>query len=374
MLRFLHTSDLHLGKRFGNFPEDLRGRLREARHGVLARLAAVAREGDAGLILLAGDTFDTETPAPAILRQALAEMGHHSSLRWVLLPGNHDSLQAEQLWEAVRAAAPPNVTVITQGAPLVLGSNVILLPAPCTARRPGRDLTDWMDGAATPEGHFRLGLAHGAIQHFSEDDAASDIIAPNRAQRAGLDYLALGDWHGQVAVNERTYYSGAPEPDRFKHERPGQALLISLAAPGATPEIRGVDTAGFAWRTLTLDLLASENGAATLANGLPPPMERRQTLLRLVLRGRAGLAGRADLANSIAHLAPEFAHLECDERDLITEGEAGDLDRIDSAGALREAANALLVESRDPARSAEERDIAAAALVRLFSYCDAVTS
>ena len=31
MIRFLHTADLHLGKPFGRFPEDLRGRLREAR-------------------------------------------------------------------------------------------------------------------------------------------------------------------------------------------------------------------------------------------------------------------------------------------------------------------------------------------------------
>ncbi|MGO7428472.1 DNA repair exonuclease, partial [Rhizobium ruizarguesonis] len=73
MFSFLHSSDLHIGKRFGNLPEDLRGRLREARHGVIARLAGAAREHGAGVILLAGDTFDTETPTPAVLRQALGE-------------------------------------------------------------------------------------------------------------------------------------------------------------------------------------------------------------------------------------------------------------------------------------------------------------
>ena len=43
MIRFRHTADLHLGKPFGRFPEDLRGRLREARHASIGRLAAVAR-------------------------------------------------------------------------------------------------------------------------------------------------------------------------------------------------------------------------------------------------------------------------------------------------------------------------------------------
>ena len=90
MFRFIHSSDLHIGKRFGNMPEDLRGRLREARHGILARLARQALDHGVSSIVLAGDTFDSETPTPAMRRQALAEMAHHAPLRWVLLPGNHD--------------------------------------------------------------------------------------------------------------------------------------------------------------------------------------------------------------------------------------------------------------------------------------------
>ena len=62
--RFLHSSDLHLGKPFGRFPEGIRHRLREARHGAIGRLAAAARSGGAATILLAGDTFDAEPPAP----------------------------------------------------------------------------------------------------------------------------------------------------------------------------------------------------------------------------------------------------------------------------------------------------------------------
>lgn len=120
MFSFLHSSDLHIGKRFGNLPEDLRGRLREARHGVIARLAGAAREHGADVILLAGDTFDTETPTPAVLRQALGEMARNTPLRWVLLPGNHDSLLADQLWSAARGVLPDNVILATEPAPLSL--------------------------------------------------------------------------------------------------------------------------------------------------------------------------------------------------------------------------------------------------------------
>lgn len=147
---------------------------------------------------------------------------------------------------------------------------------------------------------------------------------------------------------------------------------MSLGAPGAEPEVRGIDTAQFSWRMLALDLLAGEDGEMALGALLPGAPERRQTLLRVALRGRTGLVGRSGLVTALEHLAPEFAHLEWDEDGLAIDSDASDLDRIDRAGALRDAADALLAESRDGARSAEERAVAAAALMRLFSYCDAV--
>ncbi|MDB5379387.1 MAG: exonuclease SbcD [Rubritepida sp.] len=372
MFRFLHSSDLHLGKRFGNFAGDLPGRLREARHSAIARLAQHAREHGASTILLAGDTFDTETPAPEVRRPALAEMGHDASIRWVLLPGNHDSLQASQLWETLAAEAPGNVVLALEPRPLALAPGVVLLPAPCTTRRPGRDLTDWMSGEPGTDGAIRIGLAHGPIREFSEEGAAADVIAPDRAQRANLAYLALGDWHGGIEVGPRTRYSGSPEPDRFKHDRPGEALLVGIAGPSAQPEVTPLATGSFAWRSLTLHLLEGDDPAAALDTLLPPARERRQTLARVVATGRSRLAGRTALAAAAGHAAPDFAWLDLDDAGLATECEVEDLDRIDQAGALREAANALLAEARDVSLSAADRDVAWKALARLYSYAQEI--
>ncbi|KGM90014.1 DNA repair exonuclease [Roseovarius mucosus DSM 17069] len=153
--RFLHSSDLHLGRAFGGYPEGIRHRLREARHGVIARLAKAARDGGAGVVLLAGDTFDAETPAPDTLRQALSAMGEEDDLTWVLLPGNHDSLAASELWRRIARASPANLRVIASDAPVALAPDHWLLPAPCTQRRPGRDLTEAMS-APTPHGARRI--------------------------------------------------------------------------------------------------------------------------------------------------------------------------------------------------------------------------
>lgn len=374
MFRFLHSSDLHLGKRFGNLPEELRGRLREARHASLGRLALAAQKAEVTTIVLAGDTFDTETPSQEITRQALVEMGKHTSLRWVLLPGNHDSLQAVPLWESLRRDAPANVLFAVEDRVMELESGVALLPSPCTVRRPGRDVTTWMDSAATADGVIRIGLAHGAVQDFSEDGSGIDVIAPNRALKAGLAYLALGDWHGSVRIDQHTYYSGSPEPDRFKHDRPGQAYVVTIDSASAVPDVSPILTGSFLWKRIALPLLSGDGDNARFEEMLPAGADRRQALVRLVVSGRTSIGGRTKIAAAIDQLRPEFAKLELDDENLQIDCEAGDLDQIDRAGALRTAADKLLSDANDDTRSLSERTQSRMALSRLFSYCQQVGS
>ncbi|GGH51460.1 DNA repair exonuclease [Frigidibacter albus] len=365
VFRFLHASDLHLGKPFGGYPEGIRGRLREARHGAIGRLAVAARQGGAGVILLAGDTFDAETPAPDTLRQALQAMAGAGDLTWVLMPGNHDSLAGAELWRRIGAGAAPNLLLALEPAPIALAPGSVLLPAPCTQRRPGRDLTEWF-GASTPEGQHRIGLAHGAITDFTGEEGTLGIIPPDRAALSGLDYLALGDWHGRREIGPRTWYSGTPEAEAFKHPGPAGALLVTLAAPGALPQVAPVATGALDWQMVELALLPGE-GEGALAAALPPVAARRDTLVKLVARGRLALPERAALSAACAAAAPDFGWFDADFAGLATEARPDDLDLIDRGGALRAAAEALLAEAENPALAAAEREVAAAALSRLFA-------
>lgn len=366
--RFLHSSDLHLGRAFGNFPEGIRHRLREARHGAIGRLAAAARSGGAATILLAGDTFDAETPAPDTLRQALAAMREASDLTWVMLPGNHDSLAATELWRRILADGPANLRALLSDTPLELVPGVHLLPAPCTQRRPGRDLTEAMS-VPTPEGARRIGLGHGAITDFSGEEGATGIIPPDRAQRSGLDYLALGDWHGQLQVSPTTWYSGTPEPDGFKHDAPAMALLVELDGPA--PKVVPMPVSGFRWLRPEIELLPGEDAVARIAAALPQT-GARDHLVRLTVTGRLPLADRAALEADLSHRAPDFGWFSQDLTGLAVVAMPEDLDQIDRAGALRQAAEALLAEAGDSSLSQADRDTAAAALARLYTLTQEV--
>ncbi|MAQ82649.1 MAG: exonuclease SbcD [Maritimibacter sp.] len=374
-MRFIHSSDLHLGRRFANIPElpdtNTRGRLMEARHGAIGRLAAAARDSGASHILLAGDTFDTATPSTQVIRRALAAMGDDPDLQWWLLPGNHDNLRdAEPLWQEIARAAPANVHALTQAAPVQLAPDVTLLPAPVTFRNPGTDLSAALVDMPSPEGSVRLGLAHGGVTDFTDSGAH---IPPDRDRSAGLGYLALGDWHGRMAVGDRTHYSGTPEQDRFKHGRRGVCLSVSLpVSQSGTPElaeaeIAEVETGAFLWSEAELPLHSGQDAAAALAD-LLPDSGRSDMLLRVRASGWAGLPEQAALKSAAADAAPDFAVFELVTTALGTTYETADLDEIDRGGALRLAADRLRADAESDTLSQDDRDIAAAALSRLYAY------
>jgi DNA repair exonuclease SbcCD nuclease subunit len=366
--RFLHSSDLHLGRPFGGYPEAIRNRLREARHGAIARLASAARNGAAEVVLLAGDTFDAETPAPETLRQALRAMADEADVSWVLLPGNHDSLAAAELWRRIATDGPTNLRIIADAAPRELAPGIWLLPAPCTHRRPGSDLTESMS-APTPEGTRRIGLGHGAIMDFSGEEAAMGVIPPDRAARSGLDYLGLGDWHGQMQVAPGTWYSGTPEPDGFKHDRMASALLVAL--DGGQPQVTPVETGQVRWSSPRLDLLPGDDVALRLRDALPQA-KTRDHLIRLSVTGRLPMSDHAALQTLVDQVGPDFGWFRADVSALSVLAMPEDLDQIDRAGALRQAAEALMAETTDAALSEADRATASRALSRLYALAQEV--
>ena len=337
----------------------------EARHASISRLAKVARNRDANHILLAGDTFDTATPSASVVQQALTAMADCADVCWWIIPGNHDNLRdAEPLWEKVLRDAPQNVRFIADSAPIELSKGVQLLPCPVAYRSSGRDPTAELASMQTSDGDMRIGLAHAGVVDFTDSGAH---IPPDRDQSAGLDYLALGDWHGRVAVSTRTHYSGSPEQDRFKHGKRGVCLVVSIATAGAEPEIDEIEIGEFLWATAELSLLPETNAAEALESILPED-NRRNALMRIRATGWSSLAQQAELRQASVSLGANFGFMGLNLDDLGTTYDEADIDEIDKAGALRLAANRLKDDVESETLSTDERSVSAGALSRLYSY------
>ena len=367
--RFLHTSDLHLGKRFGQMPEEVRADLQQARQQVIATLARLAQEQGVQHVLVAGDMFDTETPSERVQRQALAAMAMAADLQWWIIPGNHDSAAAETLWAGMARHAGDNTHLLMQPEPVQMVPGVHLLPSPCRHRFAGQDLTAWMDDYQTPATDLRIGLAHGGVFEFGSDETGGEVISPNRASSARLDYLALGDWHGAFTLNDHCRYSGTPEADRFKHAGRGQCLLVELTTAGRPPSVTALETGAYHWQELQLQLTPASDIAAQLQAQLPADRAAwRLHLLRIKAEGWVTAPQRLALDQAVARVAPEFCHFTLETSGLRSEHQLSDLDLIATNGALRAAAEDLMQAAEDSRQAQNERDIASAALNRLFAY------
>lgn len=363
---FLHTADWQIGKPFRSFAERKAGVLEDARLTMIDRLAEAARSAGADHVLVAGDVFDAETLPIAELARPLEKLASLTSLTWHLLPGNHDPARPGGLWERIEGRGlPANVRVHARPGAVEIAPYVWLLPAPLLSRRGAADPTAWMDTAETPARSFRIGLAHGSVRDFGGDGEAEATIAPDRATRARLDYLALGDWHGTIRIDPRTWYAGTPEPDRFPDNEPGQALAVQLQDVGAEPIVKPISTSRFRWVKQSQVVASTEDLARLERAILDGSGAADRLLVRLTLSGRLSAAGHAALAAWSERMSARLFHLELDHRGLTVATDATDLEAIASDGELRRAADWLqriATDDEDPRRADAE-----GALAHLFA-------
>ena len=365
---FLHTADWQIGKPFRNFPDRVAGRLESARLDAIDRLAEAARRRGIANVLVAGDIWDSERLTAKEERQPLARMAKHTDTTWVLIPGNHDAARAGSVWTRLAARGlPDNVVPLVEPVPHSLARDVVILPAPLTSRAPAGDPTAWMDGVATAAGAVRLGLAHGSVRGFgSGDEGESEaLIDAARAKRAGLDYLALGDWHGTTRINARTWYSGTPEPDRFRDNEAGEALAVTIAGAGAEPVVERVATGHFAWVTVRAAITAGDDLERLGRDIRGRGVSLDRVILRLTLTGALPAKALYRIETWSEALRSEVAHLDVDAAGVGIAGDAADPDLFGTQGELRMAADRLaaMAAGGDAAAAAD----AAVALRRLVA-------
>ncbi len=366
-MKFLHTADWQIGRVYSQFDSGDAAELAAARIDGVRRIAQLAAERQVDAVLVAGDVFDTQTPREkTIVRMFEAMAGYPGP--WLLLPGNHDAALSESVWrQALRLGAVPANAVLCLEPRRVVelqglgGERFAVLAAPLTQRHTHADLTDWFDQAESADGLLRIGLAHGSVAGLLAEDVDSpNPIAPDRAARARLDYLALGDWHGMKQVDARTWYSGTHEPERFRGNAPGHVLIVEIDAPGAPPRVEPVAVARFRWRQLVLQIDGEADAEAALEAlaGIDA-----HTVADVQLSGSCDMATQARVQAALD--AAELRAAACTLRQdgLRLAPTAADLQALQADGFVGEALQALKDELDSP--QPDTAEIAREALLQL---------
>jgi len=212
-----------------------------------------------------------------------------------------------------RVRAGEHVHALLSDEPFVL-PHARFHPCPLR-RRHERDDPTRASPKRAPGDPILVAIAHGALIDFTEGLESKNVIDWRRVMASGYDYLALGDWHGTLSFDPRVWYSGAPEPTRFKEKRPGYALIVEIDAPGATPRVEEIAVARTRWTEQRFDL-ASDESVGEVERFFASVGEPSMTLVSAHLSGHVSLEGRARLEAVLAQARGSLMHLRIDDSEL----------------------------------------------------------
>ena len=375
-MRFLHTADWQLGMTRHFLAPDAQARYSAARRDAVAALGPLADETSAEFVVVAGDVFDANQLAPAVISQSLEAMSA-IGVPVYLLPGNHDPLDASSVYTSALFAAecPDNVTVLDRAGTWDVRPGLQIVAAPWRSKKPTTDLTAGVLADLPADATARILVAHGGVDTL-DPDLANPALIHMAGLRAALDrgavhYVALGDKHSRTEVGDgRVWYSGSPEVTNYDHvERdPGHVLVVDLdlddPAHPVTVDSRTVGS----WRFLTLHHeLNSSRDVADLDLNLDQLPDKDRTVVQLALVGTLSVTDRATLDGCLDKYARRFACLDSWDRhtDLAVLPADDEFDDLGIGGFASDAVAELMDTARSDGSGAGTAQAALALLLRL---------
>lgn len=323
-MKFLHTSDWHLGATLREHPRDYE-------HDQFLRwLTDVVVEREIDAVLLAGDLFDVANPshrALALWYGWLEAMNSRApETRIVVIGGNHDSAARLDgpagLLRALRIHVVGGMTEET-------GTDPLLIPLP---DRSG-SVRAWVGavpflGAVSSE---RVTAVYHQVSAQLRERAAPDhalllmghlAVAGERGERvesereifgglenvavgtfpADIAYVALGHLHRAQAPRANVVYSGSPLPFSFAEQGyEHRVVVVDLQErPGQRPDV-AVESV-FVPRAVEMQTWPAEgsftvDAARAQLESLPPPRAAADTLplVQVRLAATAGASDQRDL-------------------------------------------------------------------------------
>lgn len=228
-MKFFHVSDLHLGKRYGEFP------LTGDQRYVLGQILDYADAERPQAVLIAGDIYDKPVPPTDAVElfdgflNGLADRG----IKAFVISGNHDSAERLAFASRLLEGSGVHISPVFSGkvAPVTLNDsygevNIYSLPfvKPAAVRRffPDVEITDYtsavraaIDAMGVDTGARNVLVAHqfvtGSTGSGSEELVVGDAGNVDAAAFGKFDYVALGHIHGaQNLEGGKLRYSGAP--------------------------------------------------------------------------------------------------------------------------------------------------------------------
>ena len=366
-MRFLHTADWQIGMKAAALG-DAGERVREERLAAGKRVVETAKANGVDSILITGDLFE-DNAVSRVLVQKVADILDQFGGPVFIIPGNHDPMVPGSIWEHPAWKSAEHVRVLREETPVEIPGGV-LFPCPAREKHSGRNPTAWIPPERTDG--IRIGIAHGTVEGIRQDEPDYPIPR-DAAQRACLDYLALGHWHSYAAYPgpdgaPNMAYSGTHETTKFGERDSGNVLIIDISAAGAPPTITPVRTGGLTWTTVETEL-REPGDLSRVKEQIETLSNPDKTLLEVNLFGLLSANERAEIDHIEELLASRFVSGRLDASRLRPSPEDDSWLSGIPPGVVREAAGRL---RQAAVAGGESSETAARALMELYAIAGEV--
>ena len=257
-MKFLHLSDLHLGKRVNEFP------MLADQKAILAQILKIADDERPNAVLIAGDVYDKSVPpveAVELFDDFLVKLAARK-LPVYVIGGNHDSPERLAFCNRLIDASGIHISPAYGGdvRPLSLADgygkvNIYMLPfvKPANVRRyfPEEQIESYTDAVRVAISKMQVNAAErnvlvthqfvtGAARCDSEEISVGGADNVDLSVFDAFDYVALGHIHGAQNILPRVRYCGTPLKYSFSEAKQQKSVTVAELKEKGTLEIRTV--------------------------------------------------------------------------------------------------------------------------------------
>lgn len=242
-VKIFHTADLHIGMKFNNYPEPVKGFLQQARVEVLEKMVAMANEENCSLFVVSGDLFhNIKGIDKKTVSRVASVLGAFQGECVLVLPGNHDyDNNMIDLWTSFNKLAGKKILFLNQERPYSLeeyGLDAVVYPAPCHSKHSDINNLGWLKEQPIEEmlhqDKLHIGIAHGSLEGISPDLEINYFPM----SLAELDDIPANVWllgHTHISYPDKdsvaewkVFFPGTPEPDGLDCRHSGNAWIINI--------------------------------------------------------------------------------------------------------------------------------------------------
>ncbi|MDN5592777.1 MAG: metallophosphoesterase [Brevibacterium aurantiacum] len=348
-MRFVATGDWQLGMTAHYLSAEARPRFHRARLDAVKRIGEIAAEQSCDFVVVCGDVFESNQLDRAIISRSFEALAAFT-VPVILLPGNHDPLDAASIYDshAFTSRQPGHVHVLRDSEPFEVRPGVEIIGAPWFSKRPQGDLVAQatQNLAEAAPGKVRIIAGHGAVSTLDPDreslatidvDSLKTVLREDRAQ-----FVALGDRHATYAVDERIWYSGAPEVTSRREDDPGNVLLVDIDAQSHASSVEKMHIGRWSYLVVEEDVNSDED-VSHLEQRLAGIPDKDSTAVWLILRGTLSTAAKSRLDDILDHATDLFALVSLWERhtDIAVVAADEDFAGLGLSGYLQESLDEL---------------------------------